>query len=1119
MFELHDIDRPYPGLRQFEAWETEIFFGRQAHIERLLEILGRERFLAVIGPSGSGKSSLVRAGLLPALPQGRLHTGTRWRVAILRPGNEPIGRLARALLQPEALGESLLAPERIPPTPDTQTLDTALLEAQLRRGPFSLVEVAALATRRQAEADAALGVERPPLNLLVLVDQFEEVFTHLDAAAGGAEGRRALAEDNDAFVNLLLAPRTVPQARVFVVLTMRTDFLGACMRFSDLPDAINRAQYLTPRLQSDEIALAITGPAHHFGGDIDPLLVQELINAVGTDADQLPLLQHALSRMWTFAAERAAPGEAPRIEERDFQRAGGVREALSSHADSVLAALADRAAVGEKLSPAQVLARELFCAITEQRGADSGGQTVRRPQSLAAIAERAGRSPEDYVPVVRAFAEESANFLTYQGALGPATVVDISHEALIRQWGRLRQWVADEARRAGEYRRLRRQAREFVAGEVGAALLGGAALARALEWMNGGGAATDDWRPSATWAARYARDPAPEGARAEYQQVEFFVGESADHAASAERRAAREEAQRRQAEKAEIEREAAVALLAEKDLRMHAEQRRTEEARRAAARQRRMSVLLFIAAVVALALAAYSAILTGEANERRELVEAQAHVLKGQALWLPLAIESGRLSAKDADALLRVLRADGENLSAFASQLRDEEFLAERFVRAPAPLLAAMAGPSPAAREALLQRFDPKPVAMAGASARTLARALLRLALVEEPAADHALAQEVAAAAIGYSDDDREGWRVFGRALQSLAPDLPAARARELFAAMKTAAGDPAATSAQSLTLSVGMGVLRAHAPDKEMAPLFDRLLRASLEGGASEARRGMALERIEGEGEAGADELPVSGLRRDALRLLLARVADRLPPEDAKERWRIVRHEIRLKRGGRGGALAVPAGPGLSALAGMREAGRRGLDRRDLAQLLPSLADRLPPAADVAAYDELMAALLEEFWADRGTHRDPDLAESEAAVHAYGKALERLALALSPARVPAEAVRLMALAGERGKPVATRGAFLDILAQLLRRMTEADAGDFARRLAAMRWDPEDAFHDEPSRADARWLWSVLAERLPVSALDLVPDWAREDVPSNAAQAREREARRVPQGAETSIDA
>jgi energy-coupling factor transporter ATP-binding protein EcfA2 len=302
VFEFQPVDRPYPGLRPFEPHEAEIFFGRERHTDRLLAILQRERFLAVIGPSGSGKSSLVRAGLLSGLAMGSLGTGSDWRIALLRPGDRPMRSLAAALLQPQVLGRHLLAT----PQAEPGEADIAALEAELRRGPQGLAQLVGEAQRRHREA--AVGADAsawppPAFNLLVLVDQFEEIFTYADA------GGRAAADESEAFIALLLAAaeqarRQLDQPGLYVALTMRTDFLGNCVRFADLPEAINQAQYLTPRLKRDEIERAIAGPAELWGGQIEPSLVAELINATGQSSDQLPLVQHALARMWAEALRR-----------------------------------------------------------------------------------------------------------------------------------------------------------------------------------------------------------------------------------------------------------------------------------------------------------------------------------------------------------------------------------------------------------------------------------------------------------------------------------------------------------------------------------------------------------------------------------------------------------------------------------------------------------------------------------------------------------------------------------------------------------------------------------------------------------------------------------------------
>ncbi|SDC44244.1 hypothetical protein SAMN05444679_10378 [Variovorax sp. CF079] len=476
-FTLQSPSSPYPGLRPFGEAEAGIFFGRERHVGRLLEILQRERFLAVIGPSGSGKSSLVRAGLLPLLPLGPVGTGTRWRVAVVRPGQKPLRSLAEALLKPDVLGDELLP---LPARQPDQSVVT-LIETALRRGPRSMVDL----------VDAARGKSRhPEFNLLILVDQFEELFTY--AEAGDAQ-----ADESDVFVNLLLTAKSAHENKLFVTLTMRTDFLGHCVRFLDLPEAINRAQYLTPRLARDQVREVVTGPAEMFGGGIEPRLVEELINAVQKNSDQLPILQHALARMWSAAKVRAAGSEI-RVTMADLSEVGGVDGALSIHGETLLTHLN---------ATQRIDAEWLFRAITDERSMDGGGQRVRRPQTLKRIAEWSGRAWRTYVPIVELFSDPSANFLTYRGqplepADGENTVIDLSHESLMRQWATLEKWVTREADGGREYRRLQERMKDERL-KTGS-LLSGGDLQRAMVWLKRGLWLGDEGgRPTLAWASRY----------------------------------------------------------------------------------------------------------------------------------------------------------------------------------------------------------------------------------------------------------------------------------------------------------------------------------------------------------------------------------------------------------------------------------------------------------------------------------------------------------------------------------------------------------------------------------------------------------------------------------------
>lgn len=449
--------QPYPGLRPFEADEVDVFFGREQQIDQLLDRLDRSRLLAVVGSSGCGKSSLVRAGLIPALETGFLASaGARWRVAEMRPGNEPLRRLAGALLADSALG-----PERggVPGA-------VGFLLAALRRGPLGLAEV--------------LTDTPPPegTRLLLLVDQFEEIFRYFEHGDS---------DEADAFVALLLAAVARPDVPLYVVLTMRSDYLGDCALFEGLPEALNESQFLTPRMRREQRREAIVGPAGVFGAQVEPALVNRLLNDMGADPDQLPLMQHVLMRLWHRAGHSAGDGGAGAgtlLTVADYEAVGGFADALSRHADEAYEELDDE---GRRI------AMRLFRALCE-RGEE--GRDVRRPARLREVAEVADVTPQRVAEVVEVFRRPERSFLTPPAGveLEPESVLDISHESLIRQWRRLREWVERETLSATVYRRLAQTARLWKEDKAG--LWGAPDLDVALGWQ-------ERQSPTATWARRY----------------------------------------------------------------------------------------------------------------------------------------------------------------------------------------------------------------------------------------------------------------------------------------------------------------------------------------------------------------------------------------------------------------------------------------------------------------------------------------------------------------------------------------------------------------------------------------------------------------------------------------
>jgi hypothetical protein len=477
---------PYPGLRPFRYDESDIFFGRERQTDQLLARLAHNRFLAVIGPSGCGKSSLVKAGMLPALRAGFMaEVGSRWRICELRPGDQPLGRLARALASPDILGAGRDSEE-----------SAAFLEATLRRGPLGLIEIV-------KGAEALQGA-----TLLVLVDQFEEIFRYRE---------RIAADEADAFVALLLASAGQHEVPIYVVITMRSDYLGECAVFQGLPEAVSSSQYLTPRLTREELELAIAGPARVFGGQVDPQLQNRLINDFGTDPDQLPLLQHALARLWSRCSASVA---VPLLTVQDYEAIGGLAAALSKHGDEVLAELAP-----EQQRIAEIMFRRLS-------GSENGRRDVRAPARVDEVAKIAGVEVSEVIAVAEAFRRPDCRFLAApEGPLRADTLLDVSHESLIRQWQRLVGWVAAEADSTEMYRRLCDWALRWEQGN--ADLWRGPDLASALAWGQ-------QEKPSPAWAERY-------GGRNRFQRAMQFLdaSEAAQRAAAAAEEAGRQAQLRR----------------------------------------------------------------------------------------------------------------------------------------------------------------------------------------------------------------------------------------------------------------------------------------------------------------------------------------------------------------------------------------------------------------------------------------------------------------------------------------------------------------------------------------------------------------------------------------------
>lgn len=447
---------PYVGLRPFFAEDALYFYGRDKQTAELLDILRANRFVGVVGSSGCGKSSLVRAGLLPALLGGFLvGDRDRWRFVQVKPGDAPLTNLATGLA--EALGDG---PDTVP-----------ALEAAIRAD-----HVDGLVTFLDARLAGA--------NLLVLVDQFEELFAFRgdadgDAAVHDPEQARRRAESID-YVDLLLRLAARPGMPIYVAITMRTDFLGDCDLFLGLPEALNRGRYLVPRLTRDELRDAIECPAVLCGQTVAPRLTDRVLNDLGDRSDRLPVVQHALLRTWDeWARASIGPLDTPH-----FDAAGGLEGALAQDAEHAMAGL--DAGVVERI----------FKRLT---GTDVQQRRIRTPARMSELMAVSGASRAAVEAVVAKFEGDGRSFLhaSADGQAGDPRV-DISHESLIRQWPRLRDWVDAERAARDALADLVQRARKHASGA--AALLVNPELAIATNWRR-------TVAPTSDWAARYCSSP------------------------------------------------------------------------------------------------------------------------------------------------------------------------------------------------------------------------------------------------------------------------------------------------------------------------------------------------------------------------------------------------------------------------------------------------------------------------------------------------------------------------------------------------------------------------------------------------------------------------------------
>lgn len=448
---------PFPGLRPFTIEEAHLFFGREGQVNEILRKLVTHRCVTVMGYSGSGKSSLMYCGVVPALMGGLLtETSSAWQVISSRPGSSPIENLANALIA------HLLDKKRIPEA--DVPIHRAIILSVLRSGPNGLTEVARFLQTNHGE------------NIFLMVDQFEELFRYRDPA------NEQSVNDSAAYVNLLIQAVHQNEIPVYLSLNMRSDFIGDCAAFTGLTQMINESNYLVPQMNREQKRLAIEGPVAVAGGRISERLVRRLLADIGDHPDQLPILQHALMRTWNYWVSNRDENEP--LDLRHYNSIGKISQALSQHANEAFDELSQR----EK-----EIAEVLFKTITEKNTENQG---LRRPGKIRLVAELAEASEREVIKVVEHFRKSGRSFLMpgMQVALTGESAVEVSHESLMRIWNRLSNWVDEEFESAQMYKRLADAAAMYQIGKTG--LWRPPDLQLALNWQK-------KQRPTRTWAQRY----------------------------------------------------------------------------------------------------------------------------------------------------------------------------------------------------------------------------------------------------------------------------------------------------------------------------------------------------------------------------------------------------------------------------------------------------------------------------------------------------------------------------------------------------------------------------------------------------------------------------------------
>lgn len=439
---------PYRGLEFFDETHAEFFFGRETLTTHLLEKIQNDRFIAVIGASGSGKSSLIRAGVIAQLRQASLQpqlgAAIDWRIKLLTPGETPLKNLAAAFIDPEQ-----------------NNLERA---EQLRRAELFLQEgasgLAQLVRANLLPTSGTTGLLPQP-RLLLVIDQFEEVFT----LAQGSHAER----DRQLFLNALMSASQMLPDSLTVVIVLRTDFVSKCARYANLAQQIEQHSVLVNHLKYEQIKTTIVRPAQKVGLVCEPNLVYTMLLDVIGSPGELPLLQYTLMELWQH--RRLNPeGKLARLTLDSYRELGGIRGTLQKRATEVFHQLN---------AEEQTIAKRIFLSLTQLgEGTEDTRRRLPKSQLVSPVfsMELVEQVLEKLVAAKLLVTSQAKTGLSdlcsdrkkyllsqLQPSLEPdyQEIVDVAHETLIRHWSLLRGWLDENREILQRQRRIEQAAQEW----------------------------------------------------------------------------------------------------------------------------------------------------------------------------------------------------------------------------------------------------------------------------------------------------------------------------------------------------------------------------------------------------------------------------------------------------------------------------------------------------------------------------------------------------------------------------------------------------------------------------------------------------------------------------------